>query len=454
MVTIICHSLFQRLTMSDFLKETIAGLPLPGSETTWQFVFALLLTLMFFGLLKLIIGKWREAVLRTEEAWDDALLNAAESRAYGLYFIGALNLALIWVYGRGSDVDSNSADWFIGAYILIATSLISVVIKHFAPLLLDRFTRKSAVTVSGGNPLLIFLGRAVVWFFGLQLAMERFGIELLGVLASLAVFSLIIGLAIQQSLGNIVNSFLLSLDRPFDVGDRIEVDGQLGTVASVGILSTKILTLDERLVVIPNNTLISSSITNFARGGGDGMARRLYLTVDVGVDYDEDPAHVKSVLLEVLEKTPFLLDEPMPRVHLWELADFSVNYRLFGYLGDYADEQMARDHILQEVHYRFGIEGISIPFPTSIELREKPSPFDGHNVESREHKKATAQSMARMKARKESRELLLERDRMERELEWQKERLKNQEGLSTTDLEDLRSGIKDLEKALQSFDTE
>jgi len=454
MVTIICHSLFQRLTMSDFLKETIAGLPLPGSETTWQFVFALLLTLMFFGILKLIIGKWREAVLRTEEAWDDALLNAAESRAYGLYFIGALNLALIWVYGRGSDVDSNSADWFIGAYILIATSLISVVIKHFAPLLLDRFTRKSAVTVSGGNPLLIFLGRAVVWFFGLQLAMERFGIELLGVLASLAVFSLIIGLAIQQSLGNIVNSFLLSLDRPFDVGDRIEVDGQLGTVASVGILSTKILTLDERLVVIPNNTLISSSITNFARGGGDGMARRLYLTVDVGVDYDEDPAHVKSVLLEVLEKTPFLLDEPMPRVHLWELADFSVNYRLFGYLGDYADEQMARDHILQEVHYRFGIEGISIPFPTSIELREKPSPFDGHNVESREHKKATAQSMARMKARKESRELLLERDRMERELEWQKERLKNQEGLSTTDLEDLRSGIKDLEKALQSFDTE
>jgi len=454
MVTIICHGLFQRFTMSDFLKETIAGLPLPGSETTWQFVFALLLTLMFFGLLKLIIGKWREAVLRTEEAWDDELLNAAESRAYGLYFIGALNLALIWVYGRGSDVDSNSADWFIGAYILIATSLISVVIKHFAPLLLDRFTRKSAVTVSGGNPLLIFLGRAVVWFFGLQLAMERFGIELLGVLASLAVFSLIIGLAIQQSLGNIVNSFLLSLDRPFDVGDRIEVDGQLGTVASVGILSTKILTLDERLVVIPNNTLISSSITNFARGGGDGMARRLYLTVDVGVDYDEDPAHVKSVLLEVLEKTPFLLDEPVPRVHLWELADFSVNYRLFGYLGDYADEQMARDHILQEVHYRFGIEGISIPFPTSIELREKPSPFDGHNVESREHKKATAQSMARMKARKESRELLLERDRMERELEWQKERLKNQEGLSTTDLEDLRSGIKDLEKALQSFDTE
>ena len=107
-------------------------------------------------------------------------------------------------------------------------------------------------------------------------------------------------------------------------------------MVSVGILSTKILTLDERLVVIPNNTLISSSITNFARGGGDGMARRLYLTLDVGVDYDEDPAHVKGVLLEVLEKSPFVLDDPAPRVHLWELADSSVIFRLFGYLGDYA----------------------------------------------------------------------------------------------------------------------
>ena len=238
------------------------------------------------------------------------------------------------------------------------------------------------------------------------------------------------------------------------MGDRIEVDEQLGTVVSVGILSTKILTLDERLVVIPNNTLISSSITNFARGGGDGMARRLYLTLDVGVDYDEDPAHVKGVLLEVLEKSPFVLDDPAPRVHLWELADSSVIFRLFGYLGDYADEQLARDYILQEVHYRFGIEGISIPFPTSIELREKPSPFTGGATESREHKKATAQSMARMRARKESRELLLERERMERELEWQKARLRNQDGLKTSELEDLRSSIKDLEKALQSFDTE
>ena len=141
--------------MADPLKDHHADLPLLN-DTTWQFVAAIMITLGLYVGLRFLIGKWREAVLRTEEAWDDALLNAAESRAYGLYFIGSLNLTLIWIYGRGSEVDSNSSDYFIGAYIILATSLISVVIKHFAPLLLDRFTRKSAVTVSGGNPLLIF----------------------------------------------------------------------------------------------------------------------------------------------------------------------------------------------------------------------------------------------------------------------------------------------------------
>ena len=69
------------------------------------------------------------------------------------------------------------------------------------------------------------------------MALNTIGIELLGILASLAVFSLIIGLAVQHTLGNIVNSFMLAIDQPFEVGDRIEVEGVTGTVMSVGILS-------------------------------------------------------------------------------------------------------------------------------------------------------------------------------------------------------------------------
>ena len=149
---------------------------------------------------------------------------------------------------------------------------------------MDRFSAQGSVTVSGSNSIIVFFLRTVVWFAGLYFALDQLSIELLGILASLAVFSLIIGLAVQQTLGNIVNSFLLSIDRPFEVGDRIEVEETLGSVVSVGILSTKVLDRDERLVVIPNNTLVQSKIINHARGGGDGIARRISVVLDVGVD--------------------------------------------------------------------------------------------------------------------------------------------------------------------------
>ena len=166
------------------------------------------------------------------------------------------------------------------------------------------------MTVSGSNSLIIFLFRAGVWFGGLYLAFSELGIELFGVLASLAVFSLIIGLAMQQTLGNIVNSFMLALDQPFEVGDRIEVEGKMGSVVSVGILSTKILTHEENLVVIPNNSLVNSTVINHARGGGDGVGRRISLVQDIGVGYSEDIDHVKYTILKLMRECPYVIGKP------------------------------------------------------------------------------------------------------------------------------------------------
>ena len=97
-------------------------------------------------------------------------------------------------------------------------------VYYIVPVVMERFSTKSSVTVSGGNPLITTFLRAVIWFAGIYLALNELEIELVGLLASLAVFSLILGLAMQQTIGNIMNSFMLAVDRPFDVGVRIEVD--------------------------------------------------------------------------------------------------------------------------------------------------------------------------------------------------------------------------------------
>ena len=186
-----------------------------------------------------------------------------------------------WVHGAGFSWVVSLEPFFQASYVLLSTSLVSVALKIMVPVVMERFSDPSSVTVSGSNSLIIFILRAAVWFGGLYLAFSELGIELFGVLASLAVFSLIIGLAMQQTLGNIVNSFMLALDQPFEVGDRIEVEGSLGSVVSVGILSTKILTPEENLVVIPNNSLVNSTVINHARGGGDGKGRRISLVQDI-----------------------------------------------------------------------------------------------------------------------------------------------------------------------------
>ena len=176
--------------------------------------------------------------------------------------------------------------------------------------------------------------RITVWFAGIYLALSEMSIDLLPLLGSLAVFSLIIGLAIQQTLGNIVNSFMLAIDRPFEVGDRIEVDGVMGNVMSIGILSTKVLTLNEELVVIPNNTLIDSTVMNYARGGGDGVARRISLMMDFGVAYDEDAAHVEGghhTRSLGIASTCSAIHAPASL--MTELGDFAATFRLFAWIG-------------------------------------------------------------------------------------------------------------------------
>ncbi len=336
----------------------------------FKFGICIVLTVVAFQIIKFgIVRPWGRIVMSTDTAWDDKLHRPVATRAYFFLYVGATQLTLLWVF-EGLSFNDTLDPLFSAIYILLATSIASVSIKHIIPMILDRFTEKSSVTVSGSNPLITFTLRFTIWFGGLYLALTEIGVELFGVLASLAVFSLIIGLAVQQTLGNIINSFLLAIDRPFEIGDRIEVEGTWGSVVGTGILSTKVLDRDERLVVIPNNTLVSSTIINHARGGGDGVARRIALVIDVGVDYRENNEHVKLTMIEIAKKCEYIMETPTPRVLLTELGDFAKIFRLFAWVHDYSDEQLARDWLLRTIDNGFNDEGINIPYPTSIELTE------------------------------------------------------------------------------------
>ena len=419
---------------------------LNGLEPWAQWAFGIIATLITIGLVRFMFQKvLLKFVRKTYFDWDNKLYSPVTNRIYLFIAITGVVLTTNWILGEEHSAVIIIDPIIQASYILLSTSLLSATLKIMIPVIMDRFSEPTSVTVSGSNSLIIFLSRATIWFGGLYLALSELGIELLGVLASLAVFSLIIGLAMQQTLGNIVNSFMLALDQPFEVGDRIEVDGKTGSVVSVGILSTKILTHEETLVVIPNNNLVNSTIINHARGGGDGAGRRISLVLDIGVSYEEDIDHVKYTILTLMRQCPYVIVKPEPRVLLIELGDFAKIFRMFGWVEDYTDEFVARDWLLKNLDENFKEEGIEIPYPTAVEI-------DSEKVISKDtrHKK-TSVRIARLQMIKEDKKLVKERAGAKEEIESITEKL-NGEDLDRKERNLLEEDLRALNSILSMFE--
>ncbi len=393
-----------------------------------------------------IVRPWHKLVTSTEAEWDDLIFASFKSRLYFFAMLGCTHLSMRWINGPDSELIVTLTPFFSVTYIILTTTIASVIVYYLTPVLMERYANKSSVTVSGGNPLISFFLRGVIWLSGLLLALNELEIELVGLMASLALFSLILGFAMQQTIGNIMNSFMLAIDRPFEVGDRIEVEGVLGSVVSVGILSTKILTREEKLVVIPNNTLVESTLVNHARGGGDGMARRISLVLDIGVDYREDIAHVKYTLLNVAKDCPYVIKGPKPVVLLTELGDYSKMFRLFSWVKDYTDELIARDWLLSEIDEQFATENIVIPYPIAVKLDELQSG-------TADKSKASRQRVAKAQMTKVDNKQQKERKKSKSRVEEIKKLLKNPD-LEKNEVEELENEVRSLENSLSMFEVD
>jgi len=426
--------------ISDLL-DYLDGLPFSAKVALC--VFGVVLALL--GARFALIRPWKEIVKSSSAGWDDKLVGPLAVRLNLFILAAGGQLSCIWLIK--SDIDYNTLQPYFGAsYIMIATSISSVSAKYLMPVILEQFQKRDAVTVSGGNPFLVICTRAALYFVGTYFALIELDIDLFGIFASLTLIALILGIAMQQTISNIANSFLLAVDRPFEVGDRVEIGETIGTVVSIGVLSTKVLDRDERLVIIPNNTIVSSDIINHARGGGEGIASRKSLVIDIGVSYDEDIDHVKYTLLKLARESPHCLKKPEPRVLVNELDEFTKNFRLYAWIENYNEEFIAKDWILKSIDENFNSEGISISFPTEIEIDGKASTTDLSG-------KTERQQIARE-------QMVIEEQRFHEERETARLRLKQLEEemlkaeLSGAKVSDLEFEAQALESELNTFDRE
>jgi len=318
------------------------------------------------------VVRWLEKFAETTETkWDDIIVAAigtpvqvgiiAVSVYIALKFPGVVPAQYAWII---SDKILNSIYILIGTWII--ASLVQDIITIYGHALAEQ------TEGDWDDRLVEFLelaARYIIWFAGIMLILVNLEINITPFLAGAGIAGLAFALAAQDIISNFFGGAIITMDKPFKVGDRVKIDTYYGDIVNIGPRSTRLKTLDYQIVTIPNNKITSSYIVNYAEPDV-----KLRITIPVSVAYGTDPGKVKQILREiaadVIKNTDYVLEEPAPTVFFQEFADSSLKFILYVWGRKYNLPDEIKDAINIRIAARFVAEGIEIPFP-QMEVRLK-----------------------------------------------------------------------------------
>ncbi|MBI3449139.1 MAG: mechanosensitive ion channel family protein [Acidobacteria bacterium] len=194
------------------------------------------------------------------------------------------------------------------------------------------------------------------------ITLKGYGYDISTLVVSLGVGSLAIGLGMQQTVANMIAGFTIMLDRPFRIGDRVQLStGEVGDVLEIGLRSTRVLALDHSTVIIPNSQMANERIVNHSYP--DVSFRPI---LRFGVAYGSDPPKVKRVLAEVLESVALVERKPPPSIAFTGFGESSMAVAVRFTVASYRNDGQAVDEVVSGIARRFEEEGIVIPAAVHI----------------------------------------------------------------------------------------
>lgn len=193
--------------------------------------------------------------------------------------------------------------------------------------------------------------------------------DLGSMLTAVGVSSIVLGLALQNTLDNVMAGIAVLLERPFEVGDWVQVGDLTGEVLEMNWRSMRIRTRSRDLVVVPNSVVGKETIVNLSR-----PTRVHGESHTIGFSYDDPPNKCKRVLLQVALATRGVLAEPQPRVRTIRYGDFSIEYQVRYFIEDLERVQEINDEFMTQIWYAARRHGLTIPFPITTEIQVEPPP--------------------------------------------------------------------------------
>ena len=263
---------------------------------------------------------------------------------------------------------------FIRIRNIVLIILIGYFIIHLSVILVRRALAKNLTqqTKFLVNRAIVYTGVVII----VLMIMNELNVKITAILGAAGIVGIVIGIASQTSIGNIIGGLFLISEKSFEMGDLIRVGDKLGVVYSIDLLSVKLKTLDNLLIRIPNQTMISTEVTNITRF----PIRRM--DIEVGVAYKEDLKKVMDILKRLARENPLCLDEPEPLILIKGYGESSIDF-LFGIWFEKTNYVSLRNSILVEIKETFDKEGIEIPFPhRTIYTGEVTRPFPVKEVKN------------------------------------------------------------------------
>ena len=200
--------------------------------------------------------------------------------------------------------------------------------------------------------------RWIIYAIVFMVVIDSLGIDITAVFAASAALLIGVGLALQTLFQDIISGVFILIDQSVHVGDIIEIDGKVGRVEEIKLRTTRAVTIDNKVLVIPNHLYLTNSLYNWTQNGSTTRE-----SVDVGVAYGSDVALVKKLLLEAAKSCEVVFKQPAPAVLFTDFGDSSLNFRVAFTIEDSFNARIPKSEIRFAIDRLFRENNISIPFP-------------------------------------------------------------------------------------------
>ncbi|MFQ6092875.1 MAG: mechanosensitive ion channel family protein [bacterium] len=342
------------------------GLTAAAKEVVLSVLIVALSLLVAKGVDLLIRWVGRHVTSRTRTELDDALIGAIKRPMFYAvvligFYIAAHRLALTPEV-KGSTLKVVDSILFTLA-IIVGASILWRVSGTFIRWYTHTVAVRTATRFDDEfAPLIGRIVKALIFFVAAIVILDYFGINVNSLVVSLGVGSLAIALAAKDTLANMIAGVVIMIDRPFRIGDRILLSsGEKGDVYDIGLRSTKILTFDNTLIVMPNAQIINEKLTNLSYPDP-----KIRVRVDVGVAYGTDLEKAKNIMIDVCREHPDVLDDPEPQCWFIDFGDSSLNLSVRCRVANYGQQWRVGEELRMRINRRFEEEGIEIPFPQRV----------------------------------------------------------------------------------------